>query len=83
MDGGLSAAFFSSATRNSANAPALLMEGDAEDFVAHLEPFHARPDGFDHACEIMAQAARKPEPGKHLHFRPGEFSSPSGWLLQP
>jgi hypothetical protein len=47
--------------------------GDAEDFVAHLEPFHARPDGFDHACEVMAQAARKPEPGKHPHFAPANF----------
>ena len=37
--------------------------GDAEDFIAHIEPFHPRPDGFDHASEIMAQAARKPEPG--------------------
>jgi hypothetical protein len=33
--------------------------GDAEDFIAHLEPLHPRPDGFDHASEIMAQVARK------------------------
>jgi len=37
--------------------------GDAEDFIAHLEPFHPRRDGFDHASEIMAQARgnRNPE----------------------
>src|SRR5258707_1273006 len=32
-----------------------------------------RPDGFDHASEIMAQAARKPEPGKRLHLAPANF----------
>lgn len=47
--------------------------GDAEDFIAHIEPFHPRPDGFDHAGEIMAQAARKPEPGKHSHFATANF----------
>ena len=47
--------------------------GDAEDFIAHLEPLHPRPDGFDHAGEIMAQAARKPEPGNRLHLAPANF----------
>ena len=41
---------------------------EPENFIAYLEPIYPRPDGFDHASDIMAQAARKPEPGKRLHL---------------
>jgi hypothetical protein len=41
---------------------------DAEDFVARLETLHAWADGVDHAGKIVAQAARKAEPGQRLHL---------------
>jgi hypothetical protein len=48
--------------------------GAVMDFIARLEPIHSWPDGFDHAGEIMTQAARKPEPGKRFHFAAPNFS---------
>jgi hypothetical protein len=51
----------------------LLHGRHAENFITDLEPFHTRPQSFDHAGEIMAQAAWKTGADEDLQLSPAKF----------